>query len=115
VRELATAREVLQAAGIEAEMPAAAEDVSGDLRELFGWVVREGVTTAVRHSRAHHVSVRLEQRAIEVINDGAEHVGPSRPGHGLTGLTERAEALGGEVWAGPEGEARFRLRVEVPA
>ncbi len=115
VRELATAREVLQAAGIEAEMPAAAEDVSGDLRELFGWVVREGVTNAVRHSRAHHVSVRLEQRAIEVINDGADHVGPSRPGHGLTGLTERAEALGGEVWAGPEGEATFRLRVEVPA
>lgn len=114
VRELATAREVLQAAGIEAEMPAAAEGVSGDLRELFGWVVREGVTNAVRHSRAHHVSVRLERRSIEVVNDGVDHAGPSAPGHGLTGLTERAEALGGEVWAGPEGEAGYRLRVEVP-
>jgi two-component system sensor histidine kinase DesK len=115
VRELATAREVLQAAGIEAEMPAAAEDVPGDLRELFGWVVREGVTNAVRHSRAHHVSVRFEHRAIEVVNDGADDVGPSRPGHGLTGLTERAEAMGGAVRAGREGTAGFRLRVEVPA
>jgi signal transduction histidine kinase len=92
----------------------AAEGVAGDLRELFGWVVREGVTNAVRHSRAHHVSVRLERRAIEVFNDVADHAAPSTPGHGLTGLTERAEALGGDVWVGPEGEAGYRLRVEVP-
>ena len=69
--ELATAREVLQAAGIEAELPASTEDVAGDLRELFGWALREGVTNAMRHSHAHHLTVRLGPRSIEVVNDGA--------------------------------------------
>jgi two-component system, NarL family, sensor histidine kinase DesK len=120
VKELAAAREVLQAAGIEAELPAAAEDVPGDLRELFGWVVREGVTNAVRHSRARRVAVRVEGRVIEIDNDGVED-GPGdaararTTGHGLIGLSERVAMVGGEVRAGPQGEGGYRLRVEVPA
>lgn len=112
VTELATAREVLRAAGIQAELPAAVESVPADLRELWGWVVREGVTNVVRHSRASRVQVLLADRTIEVVDDG---VGPSAgPGNGLRGLTERAAGLGGRVvTAGsPTG---FRLRVEVPA
>ena len=124
VRELAAAREVLQAAGIEAEMPAAAEDVPGELRELFGWVVREGVTNAVLHSRARRVAVRLVGRAIEVENDGVDDrtgtdgvgtTGPRSAGHGLIGLSERAALLGGVLHAGPAGTDGYRLRVEVPA
>jgi two-component system sensor histidine kinase DesK len=123
VRELATAREILQAAGIEAELPGAAEDVAGDLRELFGWALREGITNAVLHSRARRVVVRLERRSIEVVNDGVsdgiegpEAVStPAASGHGLIGLSERAAALGGEVQAGRDGESGYRLRVEVPA
>jgi two-component system, NarL family, sensor histidine kinase DesK len=144
-RELAAAREVLQAAGIEAELPAAAEDVPGDLRELFGWVVREGVTNAVRHSRARRVAVRVEGRTIEVVNDGVSIDGVSidgvsidgvsidgvvngevsgigsgddgarSGGHGLIGLSERAAMLGGALQAGPQGGGGYRLRVEVPA
>jgi two-component system sensor histidine kinase DesK len=119
VRELAAAREILEAAGIEAELPAAAEDVPGDLRELFGWVVREGVTNAIRHSRARLVAVRLAGRAIEVENDGVE-LDPSTTrmsatGHGLTGLSERAAMLGGSLQAGRHGVHGYRLRVEVPA
>ena len=49
--ELATAREVLGAAGIAADLPGAVDEVPAGQRELFGWVVREGVTNAVRHSR----------------------------------------------------------------
>ena len=119
VRELAAAREILQAAGIEAELPGAAEDVPGDLRELFGWVVREGVTNAIRHSRARRVAVRLVGRTIEVENDGVgggpAGTGQAGDGHGLMGLTERAALLGGAVQAGPEGSDSYRLRVEVPA
>jgi two-component system, NarL family, sensor histidine kinase DesK len=120
VKELAAAREVLQAAGIDAELPAAAEDVPGDLRELFGWVVREGVTNAVRHSRARRVVVRVEGRVIQIDNDGVDDA-PGRTassvttGHGLIGLSERVAMVGGEVRAGPEGTNGYRLRVEVPA
>lgn len=120
VRELAAAREVLAAAGIDAELPAAAEDVPGDLKELFGWVVREGITNALRHSRAERVAVRLTGRAIEVDNDGVENAGPKNDeprtvGSGLLGLSERAAMLGGELHAGRQGPNGYRLRVEVPA
>jgi len=49
--EVATAREVLGAAGIAADLPRAVDEVPAELRELFGWAVREGVTNAVRHKR----------------------------------------------------------------
>ena len=114
--ELATAREVLQAAGIEAELPASTEDVAGELRELFGWALREGVTNAMRHSHAGHLTVRLGPRSIEVVNDGATtelgangsngtggDEGEAVGGSGLAGLSERAAAVGGHVQAGPDG------------
>lgn len=71
VTELAAARQVLDAAGIRAEFPASVEEVPGNLRELFGWVVREGVTNAVRHSGARHLRVTVDDRSIEVVDDGA--------------------------------------------
>jgi two-component system sensor histidine kinase DesK len=127
--ELANAREVLAAAGISAEIPHAVDAVPGELRELFGWVVREGVTNVVRHSRAQRVWINLEPRAIEIVNDGvaaevpaawrAGHNGgrPAGSGHGLTGLAERAAVLGARVEADsdPDQASSFRLRVEAPA
>lgn len=114
ITELATAREVLRAAGMSAELPAAVDRVPGELRELFGWVVREGVTNVVRHSRAAHVRVCLEDRAIEVVDDG-RGTGSAAPGVGLAGLAERVQAAGGRLDSGPAAGRGFRLRVEVPA
>ena len=115
--ELATAREVLAAAGIDADLPRVVDDVPADLGGLFGWVVREGITNVVRHSRARHVRVTVDGRAIEVVDDGQGCAGDPG-GHGLTGLAERASALGGRLVAGPaefvDGTGGFRLRIEVP-
>ena len=118
--ELATAREVLSAAGIQAELPRVVDDVPADLGGLFGWAVREGITNVVRHSRARSVRISLHGRAIEIVDDGrgmAQRPG-DRSGHGLAGLAERAAALGGRLVTGPaslgESPAGFRLRVEVP-
>jgi two-component system, NarL family, sensor histidine kinase DesK len=127
--ELANAREVLTAAGISAEIPHAVDAVPGELRELFGWVVREGVTNVVRHSRAQRVRINLEPRAIEIVNDGVAAEMPANwragqngerqagSGHGLTGLAERAAVLGARVEADsdPDQASSFRLRVEAPA
>jgi two-component system sensor histidine kinase DesK len=93
--ELATAREVLAAAGIAAEVPRAVDQVPGELRELFGWAVREGVTNAVRHSRAHQVRISVQERAVEVVDDGPARPGTAAGGTGLAGLAERAARLGG--------------------
>jgi two-component system sensor histidine kinase DesK len=119
--ELATAKEVLAAAGMSVQMPQAVDAVPGELRELFGWAVREGVTNAVRHSRASQVRITVDERAVEVVDDGTGSrpdptaaAAPGRPGTGLSGLAERAARLGGRVEAGPVDGHGYRLRVEVP-
>ncbi|HKO34000.1 MAG TPA: histidine kinase, partial [Candidatus Limnocylindria bacterium] len=57
--ELANARSALQAAGIDAELPVAIDEVPTARRELFGWVVREGVTNVLRHSGASRCHIRV--------------------------------------------------------
>jgi two-component system, NarL family, sensor histidine kinase DesK len=118
--ELATAREVLAAAGIDAQVPGAVDGMSPEVGGLFGWVVREGVTNVVRHSRATKVRITLDATGIEIVDDGSGCLklpAHMTTGHGLIGLAERADALGGRLVAGPvDGAASgFRLRVEVPA
>ena len=68
--ELATGRQLLRAAGITADLPRAVDDVDPAHQELFGWVVREGLTNIVRHSRARSCAVRLSPSSIEITDDG---------------------------------------------
>lgn len=96
--ELANARGALEAGGVEAQMPTAVDDVPPDTSELFGWVVREGVTNVLRHSRAQRCVVVADPGRIEVHDDGAGDRGAPH-GQGLTGLAQRAQAAG------------FRMRV----
>ncbi len=112
--ELAAAREVLRAAGISAQLPGAIDSVDPADSELFGWVVREGVTNVVRHSRARNCEIRLAERSIEITDDGIG--GQPASGNGLTGLRERAAAAGARLslGAGPDGRG-WRLRVGQPS
>jgi two-component system sensor histidine kinase DesK len=109
--ELATGRQLLRAAGITADLPRAVDDVDPAHRELFGWVVREGLTNIVRHSRARSCAVRLSPSSIEITDDGIGSGAP--PGNGLTGLRERVAAVGGSIEAGPGHPAGWRLRVRL--
>ena len=70
IGELAGAREVLRAAGVAAELPGAVEVVDPELNELFGWVVREGVTNVVRHARAGSCTITIGPNWIEIVDDG---------------------------------------------
>lgn len=88
--ELAGARRAFEAAEVEADVPGAAEHVRSDLRELFAWVVREGVTNVVRHSGARHASVVLGADSVEIRDDGRGFDDAHRTGSGLLGLDERA-------------------------
>lgn len=90
--EIARARIALAAAEIDADLPNTTDEVPSDLRELFAWTVREGVTNVIRHSGAAHCRVLLTASSAEVCDDGAGSGAPA--GSGLTGLDERAGAVG---------------------
>lgn len=92
--ELTRARTALAAAEIEARLPGSADEVPTELRELFAWTVREGVTNVIRHSGARCCEVRLSATSAEVRDDGAGPAASSAPGSGLAGLRERAALLG---------------------
>jgi two-component system, NarL family, sensor histidine kinase DesK len=111
--ELATAPEVLGAAGIAADLPGAVDEVPAGRRELFGWVVREGVTNVVRHAQASRVTIRVTPSTVEVVDDGPGREARA-PGSGLAGLAERAAAAGGQLDAGPVPGGGYRLALTVP-
>ena len=105
--ELAGAREILRAAGIEADLPATVDVVDERLVELFGWVVREGVTNVVRHSRAHRCAITVGSSWVEIVDDGRGADGrgvdgrSAEVGSGIVGLRERVGAYAGTVEVGP--------------
>jgi two-component system sensor histidine kinase DesK len=109
--ELATGRELLCAAGIAAELPPAADVTDGATQELFGWVLREGLTNVVRHSHASACRVTISSLSVEIADDGVGTTGSA--GNGLTGLTERVAAAGGILEAGPTQPRGWRLAVHL--
>jgi len=117
--ELAGARMALEAAGIEADLANERVALPPEAEAVLAWTVREGTTNVIRHSNARHASIRivpgLVAASAEVVDDGrGANGGPPDGGHGLAGLRERAERLGGEVDAGTDAAGGFRLRVSVP-
>ncbi len=111
--ELARGRELLRAAGVVADLPTAYEGVPQERQELFGWVVREGLTNVVRHARAGRCTVELTASSVEVRDDGTG--GPAGAGSGLDGLRARVAAAGGVLTAGPAQPRGWSLRAEAPA
>jgi two-component system sensor histidine kinase DesK len=96
--ELAGARSVLMAAGIEAEVPTAVEPMPDEESELLGYVVREAVTNVVRHSQAHTCVITVAPKMVRIADDGVgRRPGLPAGGSGLHGLRERVAAAGGEL------------------
>jgi two-component system sensor histidine kinase DesK len=112
--ELVSARAALQAAEIKADLPTAVDEVPEDNRELFAWMVREGVTNVVRHSGAKRCTIRISATQIEVLDDGKGPTpGGGASGHGLVGLRERADQAGASVQVGQAPGGGFRLAMNV--
>ncbi len=121
--ELDGARQILEAAGIACVIENEAPPLPQNVDTVLGWVVREGVTNVIRHSRAERCWIRISSMNgvvhAEVSNDGYVR-GQSeidQKGSGLSGLAERVAKQGGHLEAAPqiiENADGFRLRVEIP-
>jgi two-component system sensor histidine kinase DesK len=124
-REIANAREVLDAAGIEPSIEHRAGSLPIAEDAVLAWAVREGVTNIVRHSLTRHATIRTARHGalaeLEVLDDGPAQ-GGSTPGAeggpdggtGLRGLRERLERAGGRLEAGPRTSGGYRLFASVP-
>ncbi|MEV0389763.1 sensor histidine kinase [Nonomuraea sp. NPDC050643] len=89
-----------------------------DVELVLYRVLQEGLTNAVRHAGARHVSGRLvfesEYVVLEVSDDGAGRDRDARGGFGLRSLAERARAVGGTLISGDRPGGGFEVRAKLP-
>jgi signal transduction histidine kinase len=120
--------------GTGAEVPAgeATEGLPTGVDLAAFRVAQEALTNVVRHADATRVTVRLRRTAdeleVQVDDDGTGASGagvtaasgsgddtqPDDGGRGITGMRERAHALGGTLEAGPRPGRGFRVRARFP-
>ena len=90
------------------------------LAELGYRVVQEGLTNALRYAPGARVVVLVrgaDVLEVEVLNEAPPVAAPSPvrgTGHGLRGLRERVDALGGTLQAGPWGAGGWRVAARLP-
>lgn len=116
--ELAGARMALAAAGVETDVQEARVPLDPTVEAVLAWAVREGATNVIRHSGAHHCTLRisasLTDAGVEVIDDGVGEEASRNGGHGIAGLAERAGLVNGRIEAGALAGGGYRLAVTVP-
>jgi signal transduction histidine kinase len=81
-------------------------------------LVQEGLTNALKHSRATHaeVHVRYADGSVELVvrDNGSGNGTGAGGGHGLVGMRERVAVIGGELAAGPRQSGGYELRARLP-
>jgi signal transduction histidine kinase len=111
------------AAGLPVDLDADGDlaSVPGDVGLAAYRIVQESLTNAAKHApgSAATVRVRLDrgQLRLVIINDisspAPQLSSAPGPGHGIAGMTKRAELAGGSVSAGPDGP-RWRVIAVLP-
>jgi signal transduction histidine kinase len=83
-------------------------------------IVQESLTNALRYAGPTTARVALsytdEELAVEVLDGGRGRAdgAPQGDGHGIAGMRERAEAMGGTLIAGPRPEGGFCVQARLP-
>ena len=82
-------------------------------------IVQESLTNVVRHSTAENAEVTVtygaDELTVAVDNDGRPlNAGPSSGGSGITGMRERARALGGDLSVRRHPGGGFSVRATLP-
>jgi two-component system sensor histidine kinase DesK len=117
--ELAGASEMLGAAGIDCLIENEAGVLPKEIDGVLAWVVREGATNVIRHSRAKGCRIVLARDEgevyAEITDDGRGKAKGETSGSGLSGLAERVASFDDVGFeAGPLPGGGLRLRVNLP-
>jgi two-component system sensor histidine kinase DesK len=112
--ELDRAKVTLQTAGVGVQSHSAHVGITPAQERVLALVLREAVTNVVRHARAKACRLRLSEAdgacRLVVEDDGGG--GVHAEGHGIRGMRERIDALGGTLLL--EGDAGTRLTITLP-
>jgi signal transduction histidine kinase len=117
--------ETVRATGlaVELELPNDLEAIPRQAGAAVYRITREALTNVVRHAHASTASVQVDHHdgLVEVVirDDGGGAAGNGRGphfggGNGITGMRERAEALGGSLSAGPAHDGGFLVTASLP-
>jgi signal transduction histidine kinase len=107
---------------VQVEVPETVEGLPAGVDLAAFRIVQEALTNVVRHAGATRATVRLgrfpDELVVEVDDNGhGPTAGPTAGdggGRGLSGMSERARALGGSLDAGPRPGRGFRVRATLP-
>jgi len=92
--------------------------VPGRVQSAGYRIAQEALSNFIKHAGAARavVTVRHAPRelTVEVRDDGAHSAQPVRPGSGISGMRERAAALGGTLEAGPQPDGGWAVTARFP-
>jgi two-component system sensor histidine kinase DesK len=112
--EIERAERTLSTAGVSLQCRAMSVQIPPAHERVLALVIREAVTNVVRHSGAKACRLQLQETGeacrLEIEDDGKG--GAHHEGHGMRGMRERIEALGGTL--SYEGEVGTKLTIMVP-
>ncbi|MEU7744682.1 histidine kinase [Nonomuraea sp. NPDC049158] len=112
---LASVRAVLEAADVRCVVRADTGSLTAETRTLLATVLREGATNVLKHSKAGHCTITIEDGVLEMSNDGVNGPVSDHAPDGLGGLSQRVSAAGGTLSAAPTDDGAYLLRAAVPA
>jgi signal transduction histidine kinase len=123
-KESRSAESVLRAADVQVRVEMEHGDLPAQVKTILAVVLREGVTNVLRHSKVQQCEIAVRQSGdivyLDLVNDGANQGDEEKKSFGgakssgITNLSDRVNALGGQLTAGPEPDGHFRLRVALP-
>lgn len=99
--------------------------VAGDLAAVPAYasvsayrIVQEALTNVVRHAHATRARVGIEVLPevlrLRIDDNGSADAGDLSGGHGIEGMRERVEALGGAFGIGPTGDGGLAVSASIP-
>ena len=106
---------------VELTLPDDVEAVPRQTGAAVYRITREALTNVLRHAGASNASVQVDHHdgriEVAIRDDGAGAFNghePAAAGHGIAGMRERAEALGGTLSAGPSSDGGFLVTATLP-
>ncbi|MFF4350339.1 sensor histidine kinase [Streptomyces sp. NPDC001530] len=118
---LADLQRLVDASGIEAKLHTdLPEDLPPTVQRAVYRTVQEALTNVRKHAPGATATIRIHHRAgtvhTTVANTAPTRLALTLPSshHGLAGLRQRAELLGGAVTSGPTPDGGYALHLELP-